>query len=150
MTDREKKTIQELRMQGEGYKAIATALGMTRDRIRGYCKRHGLMGEASLVRANIRERIRENKSCAQCGAIIKQPGRGRLKRFCSTSCRRTWWKEHPEALSRKETAFYSYVCPRCGKAFKSYGNRNRKYCSHDCFIKARFYREEEERQPRID
>jgi len=31
------------------------------------------------------------------------------------------------------------TCARCGKEFTSYGNKNRKYCSHDCYIKARFW-----------
>jgi hypothetical protein len=47
-----------------------------------------------------------------------------------------WWKEHPERLNRK--AVYGLVCAGCGKPFESYGNRYRKYCSHDCYIKDRF------------
>jgi len=39
---------------------------------------------------------------------------------------------------------YPAVCVRCGKEFLSYGNRKRKYCSHDCYIKARFWEVEDE------
>lgn len=35
-------------------------------------------------------------------------------------------------------AFYPLICAECGKEFLSYGNRKRKYCSHACYIKARF------------
>lgn len=35
-------------------------------------------------------------------------------------------------------AFYPMVCAECGEKFLSYGNRERKYCSHACYIKARF------------
>ena len=68
-----------------------------------------------------------------------QPSTGRPKKFCSDKCRREWWKAHPEKLHRKDTAIYTMTCARCGKEFTSYGNKNRKYCSHDCYIKARFW-----------
>ena len=35
-------------------------------------------------------------------------------------------------------AIYECVCECCGKTFSSYGNKNRKYCSHSCYIKGRF------------
>ncbi|RXM53885.1 RNA polymerase subunit sigma-70, partial [Clostridium tetani] len=31
----------------------------------------------------------------------------------------------------------------CGKEFSAYGNKNRKYCSHNCYIRDRFWRDEE-------
>ncbi len=31
-----------------------------------------------------------------------------------------------------------YRCPRCGSTFRAYRNRNRKYCSHECYIADRF------------
>ena len=30
------------------------------------------------------------------------------------------------------------TCPSCGSTFYAYGNRNRKYCSHECYVEARF------------
>ena len=75
---------------------------------------------------------------------MKQPDTGRPKKFCSDKCRREWWKGHPERINRKESAMYPAVCVRCGKEFLSYGNRKRKYCSHDCYIKARFWEVEDE------
>lgn len=50
---------------------------------------------------------------------------------------------HPEALKKNEKAMYRLVCVHCGQEFVSYGNRNRKYCCHDCYIKDRFWKEEE-------
>ena len=38
---------------------------------------------------------------------------------------------------------YIITCKQCGKKFTSYGNRNRKYCSHKCYIYHRFYLEPE-------
>ena len=47
-----------------------------------------------------------------------------------------WWNSHLHLVKRK--AMYDFVCPTCGKSFSAYGNRNRKYCSHECYIEARF------------
>ena len=33
---------------------------------------------------------------------------------------------------------YTFICPECGKEFTAYGNAKRKYCSHVCYIAARF------------
>jgi hypothetical protein len=30
------------------------------------------------------------------------------------------------------------VCQHCGKPFTDYANRHRKYCSHPCYIAARY------------
>ena len=32
---------------------------------------------------------------------------------------------------------YSFTCKYCGESFSVYGNKTRKYCSQDCFHKAR-------------
>ena len=32
----------------------------------------------------------------------------------------------------------SSICPVCKKTFTVYGNANRKYCSHECYIEDRF------------
>jgi endogenous inhibitor of DNA gyrase (YacG/DUF329 family) len=42
--------------------------------------------------------------------------------------------------------YTQYTCPQCGKVFTSYGNKKRKYCSHNCYIKSRFWSEEEYRE----
>ena len=43
-----------------------------------------------------------------------------------------------EAEYEKRKAMYEYTCPTCGSTFYAYGNRSRKYCSHECYIAARF------------
>jgi hypothetical protein len=35
-------------------------------------------------------------------------------------------------------AYYFQFCQFCGAEFAAYGNCNRKYCSHECYINARF------------
>ncbi|KAB3532137.1 hypothetical protein F8154_12250 [Alkaliphilus pronyensis] len=38
---------------------------------------------------------------------------------------------------------YILQCEYCGKKYKSLGTKNRKYCSHDCYIRDRLWREED-------
>ena len=37
MTEKQAETIRKLRMQGKGYKAIASIAGLSRDIVRNYC-----------------------------------------------------------------------------------------------------------------
>ena len=46
-----------------------------------------------------------------------------------------WWNTHPADVNKQ--AFYSITCQHCGKDFLSYGNKNRKYCSRECYSNAR-------------
>ena len=74
--------------------------------------------------------------CKYCGAMILEiPGR-KEKKFCSDDCRNRWWNKHLAEATRKNMS--NYVCPACGKTFSAYGKRNRKYCSHECYITDRF------------
>ena len=142
MTNEQQAKIKELRLKGLGYKAIATQIKLSRDVVRNYCKHHGLDGDACIVALNHELKMESRVICLCCQKPLRQKGRGRSRKFCSETCRRKWWKEHQEVRTEKESAIYSFVCAQCGKPFKVYGNQHRKYCSHDCYIKDRFWREE--------
>lgn len=132
MTDTQKKQIEEYRNDGCGYTQISNMMGISINSIKTYCKRHGLGGTL----ANIAPVDNSRRHCDNCGKVVKQlPGR-KLKRFCSDKCRMTWWNHHQENVNRK--ANYEFTCAYCGKAFTAYGNANRKYCSHECYIEDRF------------
>ena len=139
MTDLEAAQIREMRMKGIGYRAIAETLGLSRDIVRNHCKAKGMGGYVAATVKNLQEREVQNGICLCCGEEISQQGNGRPRKFCSEKCRRQWWKTHPEEGNRK--AVYTQVCARCGKEFTAYGNSHRKYCSHDCYIRARFGRD---------
>ncbi len=141
MTDAQAAQVKELRLKGMGYRAIADALGLSRDIVRNHCKAKGMGGYADAATRNLQEREGRSGICPCCGKEIAQQGNGRPRKFCSERCRRQWWKAHPEEGSQK--AMYTQVCARCGKEFTAYGNSHRKYCSHDCYIKARFWRDGE-------
>jgi len=139
MTTFQKERVAELRSRGESYAKIAAAIGLSENTVKSFCQRNKLGGKQSFD-GNPSEKTTydstEGTYCRQCGkALVQQPGKKKLL-FCSKDCRAAWWASHPDSLNRK--AVYKFVCPRCGASFTAYGNSRRKYCSHACYIAARF------------
>lgn len=138
MTEDQKKQISLLRCKGWGYKRISSVIGVTRDVVRGYCKRNALNGvaqDSSIVHQQSMIDDFVHDFCLHCGVKLEQNNRGRRKKFCGTKCKSEW-----EKTNRK---IYILQCEYCGKEYKSLGDKNRKYCSHDCYIRDRFWREED-------
>ena len=132
MTDIQRRQVAEYRNAGCGYTQIAKLMDISVNSIKTYCKRHGLGGTLGNSTPVNNSKCR----CANCGKDVNQlPGR-KMKRFCSDSCRMMWWNHHQEKVNRK--ANYEFTCKHCGKHFIAYGNANRKYCSHECYIEERF------------
>lgn len=55
MTDVQAARIKELRTQGVGYKAIASAVGLSRDIVRNYCKANGMEGYGEAAAFNLQK-----------------------------------------------------------------------------------------------
>lgn len=127
MTDAQKEQVRYLRCEGLGYGAIATRLGISENTVKSFCRRNNLTGVASKEPVVV---------CRNCGRPLPQSPQRKQRKFCSEACRRAWWKLHPELIHK--AAFYPATCAHCGQEFQSYGNRKRKYCSHACYIAARF------------
>ena len=127
MTDAQKEKIRFWRMEGLGYGTIAARLGLSDNTVKSFCRRNHLTGVAAKEPLIL---------CRQCGQPLAQLPKRKERKFCCEACRRAWWKAHPELVNRK--AFYLLTCAHCGKEFKSYGNKGRKYCSHVCYIAERF------------
>jgi len=127
MTKKEKECVRFLRGEGYGYLAIAPRLGISLNTVKSFCRRNGLGGIAEKP---------DRQTCRQCGKPLAQEPKRPARKYCSEACRRIWWKEHSHLVNKK--AFYSLTCAHCGKEFQSYGNQKRKYCSHPCYIAARF------------
>lgn len=53
MTVAQAAQIKALRTQGEGYKAIASSVGLSRDIVRNYCRAHGMRGYGKAVSLNL-------------------------------------------------------------------------------------------------
>ena len=131
MTTEQREKIYDMRRKGYGYKTIAAAVGLSKDTVKSYCQRNNL-GEQFI--RNIY--VQDKNSCPQCGGPVGQSSGTKPKRFCSSRCRLRWWHDHPELMKR--ATFYDFRCANCGKVFSAYGNKNRKYCSRDCYFAARF------------
>lgn len=132
LTDEQKFQIEALRLRGTGYSAIADALGLSKDTVKSYCKRNKMGG----VRAVQKTPASFGTRCPQCGReIAKIPGR-KARRFDTDACRQAWWNAHQDQVARK--AIYAFTCSGCGRKFSAYGNSHRKYCCHECYVKARF------------
>ena len=127
MTEIQKAKIRYFRTEGMGYGAIAEKLEISENTVKSFCRRNGLTGVASKEPITI---------CRQCNQVLEQEEGRKHRKFCSEKCRRAWWKAHPELVTRK--AYYTMVCAHCGKVFRAYGNKGRKYCGHPCYIAARF------------
>ena len=59
MTDFQEKQIRELRVRGIGYRAIASTVGLSRDIVRNYCKKHGMDGFAEELTVNLKEQMQQ-------------------------------------------------------------------------------------------
>jgi len=136
MTAPQKEKIILLRGRGLSYSRIAAVLYISENTVKTFCRRN------NLGRDYVSSAASDDKPnplfCKQCrNKLTQTPGR-RQKIFCSYSCRIAWWNAHPEQIIRK--AIYTFTCPSCHEEFAAYGNKNRKYCSHDCYINTRFGR----------
>lgn len=132
MTDLQKEQIKTLRLQGIGYVKIGEMLGISDNTVRSFA--------AATVWVM---RQRTTIACKHCGKLIKIIPRQKPRKFCSDACRTAWWNSHPDCVDRK--AVYAYTCAHCGKPFTAYGNKERKYCSHNCYISDRFGEERDAR-----
>ena len=108
MTKEQKRLIDQYRQSGMKYSEIARTIGLPETTVKSYCYR---------------------------GKPIVS-GKFRPRRFCSDACRNKYWLTHHEAAASR--AGKKVICQHCGKPFTDYANRHRKYCSHPCYIAARY------------
>ena len=132
MNDTQRQQVRKLRADGYSYSKVAQALGLSENTIKTFCRRNGLGG----VVETPSEVISDGHHCLCCGIPVPQNVGRKEKKFCSDKCRNKWWNSNLDKVERK--ANYEYECPYCKKPFTAYGNKNRKYCSHGCYIADRF------------
>lgn len=129
MTDKEKRLIEDYRNSGLSYSQISKAMNLPINSVKTYCRRHRL-GTTFYNNNDVQS------FCEQCGSKMTQVVGRKKKRFCSDKCRILWWNSHNGDVKKK--ANYNCICTHCAKEFISYGNKGRKYCSHECYIADRF------------
>lgn len=130
MTDNQKQSIKEMRGSGLGYKKIARALDLPLGTVQSFCRRKNI--------TVVEPVIYDDNHCRQCGKPLIQMDRVKKRKFCSDECRVIWWTAHPCSKNSDSKLFHAAVCENCGKTFPVYGSTPRKYCSHRCYVEARF------------
>ncbi|MCW6665321.1 RNA polymerase subunit sigma-70 [Aerococcaceae bacterium NML191219] len=126
MDKTQKDEIRRLRKNGLGYKRIATILSMSLNTVKAYCRRECIEKEVAI----------KDDGCLLCGEQLHHTKGKKQKKFCSDQCRMKWWNQRLDKVNRK--SFTVHQCLYCKKEFCSYANPSRKYCSHACYIDARF------------
>jgi DNA-binding CsgD family transcriptional regulator len=129
MTTSQKNIVKNMRACGESYTAIAELLGLSKNTVKSFCKRNNLY-------QTVREKTSGYTFCKNCGKEIFLIAKRKPKKFCTDTCRTTWWAMHPQQLNKK--AVYDFTCTNCGEKFTAYGNNARKFCSHSCYVAYRF------------
>lgn len=132
MTERQKSEIVRMRELGVSYSKISDLTGVSRNTVKSFCKRKNITMKTQIETGNTSDKI----YCKECGTELHQVSGRKTQKFCNTACRTKWWNAHPEEVNRKAT--YNFICACCGKPFTAYGNKGRKFCSHSCYVTARF------------
>lgn len=121
MNEIQKEELINLKNEGRSYKEMASALFISEGAIKSFFRREKLRAEEFY------------SVCKYCGTpLTKRLGN---KKFCSDVCRYTWW--HKNSKDNRECTKVNR-CKNCNKDFKCYDNKDRKYCSHACYIADRF------------
>lgn len=121
MTKEEKARIIAMRGGGHTYAEIAAALSLSINTVKSFCRRQNAPVGSGAV-------------CKHCGKPIVVRDKCKPRQFCSDACRAVWWKER----AKPQKKVYRLTCVACGAEFECSGNRQQKYCSHGCYIAARF------------
>lgn len=131
ITEIQKDQARRLRAKGMGYTKLMAVTGISKGVANKLCK---IIVPAEEDKT-LNERMERGEACMYCGDPITQPpGSGRRRRFCSTFCRREYWKIHRSELKQSPEAFHTMLCAYCGKTFEVYGRNNRKYCCHAHYL----------------
>ncbi len=125
----QKQAIATLRLQGGSYAEIADYLNLSPNTVKSFCRRNKI---APLSQTRPENMDNPGGICKNCGAALEQVPSGRRKTFCSDRCRYIWWNRN-----RREKP-YRLICQYCGRKFISFGNKNRAFCSRECYALSRY------------
>jgi hypothetical protein len=124
ITDKQKQIIKGMRRAGFPYSAIAESTGLPLNTVKSFCRRENVSVSV------------DSALCEYCGKPLEQRLGAKKRRFCNNKCRWNWWNRNREWANHKKNR--RQICQRCGVEFMSIGNKKRKYCSRDCYIKSRY------------
>lgn len=124
--DQEKQYIVEQRAMGQTFAQIGKELGKTEDAVRMVFNR--------IVNTDLKDFASPKTTterCVYCGRPLTKNHKGEKRKFCSSRCRNAWWNE------KRRKVPYKNICEHCGRAFISFGNPDRRFCSRKCFMESR-------------
>lgn len=136
MTMIQKDTIKRMRSEGYSFSQISKVIGISVNTLKSYCRRNKFSKETGNEDIKREHEIEDVNICKYCSAAIDQIPKQKPKKFCSEKCRTAWWKINADSINKK--AIYKIICKNCNREFESYSNKDRKYCSHECYIEDRF------------
>ena len=94
MTEKDKRTILDMRAEGKPYKEISAELGI----------------EVSALKVFVhRQKHNDVRRCEQCRKVLPKDAR-KTQRFCSDKCRNDWWYSHQGELQGERLSMYSLNC----------------------------------------
>lgn len=121
MTELQKNQRLTLREQGCTYAEISRKVSISLNTVKSFC-----------YRKNNNEKSRAQ--CKNCGKTIIIRDKCKPRQFCCDACRIAYWKR----TKKPKRTIYNLICETCGREFECDGNKRQKYCSHGCYIAARF------------
>ena len=81
MTEEQKVKIRRMRLDGNGYKHIASTLILPLSTVKSYCKRNGLVGVGPVVAMNNDVSVQLGLICRNCGKRLKHTAGKKEKVF---------------------------------------------------------------------
>ena len=83
MTKEQKEKIIRFRRQGLGYADIGRELDISKETVKSFCRRNGLMVSDS-------KPADEKDRCRECGKPLVQQDKMKRRIFCCKACREKW------------------------------------------------------------
>ncbi len=133
MTGEQKQQIYILRRKRMCFADIAAEMGLPRNTIKTFCWRNGLT-DADLAAGLPNRGFRG--FCKACGKELTQRTKSRPLVYCSDKCRNLWWNAHKDAMTKRPENYRK--CAVCGTEFYAFPSQKKRYCSHECYIAARY------------
>lgn len=115
--------VRQLKLQGQTYREISVKIGLPVGTIKSIWSR------SNKIEVNF-------SKCKYCGSEISSQKGKKAKQFCTDKCRMAWWNSHRHLVNIK--TIFQFTCNRCGKEFTSNSHKDRKYCSHSCYLEGRY------------
>jgi len=130
MTREQQDEIRRLRAMGEGYKKIGALLDLSVNTVKSFCRRD--VGSELAETDDSILPVDDTQLCPRCHRPVALVPGHRRRVFCSDACRVAYWRMQARSATTK-------TCVGCGQPLFGH-DRDRKYCSHDCYIAHRFGR----------